>query len=179
MEEALAKSARGDTAAFGEIVLEHQSMVFSMAYHFLQDRWRAEDLSQEVFLRLYQHLAAIESPAHLPLWLRKVTIRRCIDEVRRRPIPPSVSLEDVPEPVAATSSPDPLLSQRLRGLVASLPEKARVMIILRYQEELELAEIAETLDIPINTVKSRLQRALTTLRERLTTALEVNAHETP
>ena len=62
---------------------------------------------------------------------------------------------------------DPLLSQGLRRMVASLPKDARVVIILRYQEELELADIAEILDIPVNTVKSRLQRSLELLRDKL------------
>ncbi len=177
MEAALARWAQGDTSAFEEIVREHQAMVFSMAYYFLRDRWVAEEIAQDVFLRLYRNLAGIKSSAHLVLWLRKVTSRRCIDEVRRNPARPQVSLEEAPEPADCTPSSDPLLSRRLRGLVASLPENARMVIILRYQEELDLAEIAEILEIPINTVKSRLQRSLAMLRAKLETVLERTGHE--
>jgi RNA polymerase sigma-70 factor (ECF subfamily) len=179
MEKALAGAGKGDPPAFAEIVREYQAMVFGMAYHFLQDQSLAEDVSQEVFLRLYQNLAAIQSSAHLMLWLRKVTHRRCIDEARRAPSRPTLSLEEAPEPASNPGTSDPLLGQKLRRLVASLPEDARMVVILRFQEELGLAEIAEVLDIPINTVKSRLQRSLAVLREKVTSTLEMSAYERP
>ena len=141
-------------------------MVFSIAYHFLHDEGRAEEVAQDVFLRLYRHLASINSEDHLVFWLRKVTCRRSIDEVRKLPKTPPTSLEDVAEPAAESLHLDPLLSQGLRRMVASLSEDARAVIILRYQEELDLAEIAEILDIPVNTVKSRLQRSLELLRQK-------------
>jgi len=178
MEEALSRTAQGDRSAFEAIVREHQAMVFGMAYHFFHDASRAEDVSQEVFLRLYQNLRSIQSPVHLMLWLRKVTSRCCIDVVRKGPPDREISLEESLEPAQAARDADPLLSRRLQRLVASLPENARMVIILRYQEELELAEIAQILEIPINTVKSRLQRALETLREKLAAVLEINFHET-
>ncbi len=177
MQEALPRAVRGDRSAFEAIVREHQGLVFGMAFHFLRDGARAEDVAQEVFFRLYQNLAAIKSPAHLMLWLRKVTSRRCIDVVRKEPLDRQTSLDDAPEVAEARGASDPLLSRRLRRLVAALPENARMVIILRYQEELDLAEIAEILEIPINTVKSRLQRSLAMLREKLSATLEVNAHE--
>jgi len=177
-EAALARAAQGDPSAFGEIVREHQAMVFAIAYHFLHDASRAEDVAQDVFLRLYQNLRALQSSAHLMFWLRKVASRCCIDAVRKDPPDRQASLDESPEPAQAAGAADPLLSRRLRRLVASLPEDSRMVIILRYQEELELAEIAEILEIPINTVKSRLQRSLAVLREKLGALLERNAHET-
>ena len=177
-EEALARAAQGDRSAFEAIVREHQAMVFAMAYHFLHDGARAEDVAQEVFLRLYQNLRSIKSPVHLMFWLRRVTSRCCIDAVRKDPPDRQVSWEESLEPAQAAGTADPLLSRRLRRLVASLPENSRMVVILRYQEELDLAEIAEILAIPINTVKSRLQRSLAILREKLAALLEINAHET-
>jgi RNA polymerase sigma-70 factor (ECF subfamily) len=177
MEGALARWAGGDPSAFADILREHQSMVFSIAYYFLHDRSVAEDVSQEVFLRLYQNLRSIESPVHLVLWLRRVTSRACIDQARRSAARPAVAIEDAPEPAETTPPSDPMLARRLRRIVASLPEKARMIIILRYQEELDLAEIAAILEIPLNTVKSRLQRAQEILREKLTASIGVNRHE--
>jgi RNA polymerase sigma-70 factor (ECF subfamily) len=107
-EETLARATAGDESAFAEIVREHQAMVFSLARHFLRDRSLAEELAQEVFLDLYRHLAAIKSPAHLKLWLRKVTSHRCIDQTRRQQARPQVSLDELPEPVAARSAWWPL-----------------------------------------------------------------------
>ena len=170
-EETLARSVSGDQLAFALIVREHQGMVFSLAYHFLRDRSLAEELAQEVFLLLHQNLSAMKSAAHLTYWLRKVTSHRCIDQTRRLKVRPQISLEDVPEPAGATSTSDPLLSEALRRVVATLPEKARMVVLLRYQEDLEPAEIAEVLKMPVNTVKSHLRRSLATLREKLTRCL--------
>lgn len=142
-------------------------MVFSMAYHFLRDRSLAEELAQEVFFELYRNLETIESPAHLVFWLRKVTSRRCIDQTRRRAFWPKFRLDEVPEPMAKTRAADPMLSRALARLVASLPEKARMVVILRYQEDLDPMEIAQVLDMPIGTVKSHLQRSLGMLRDKL------------
>lgn len=167
LEEALRKAASGDQHAFAEIVREYQSMVFSLAWHFLRDRAVAEELAQEVFLHLHQNLCSIQSPTHLTFWIRKVTTHRCIDQTRRQKVRPQVSLDELPEPVALPVSSDPLLSDKLQRLVDTLPEKARMVVILRYQEDLEPAEIAEALAMPVNTVKSHLRRSLATLREKL------------
>ncbi len=171
LEQALARSALGDQLAFAEIVRQHQGMVFSLACHFLRDRWLAEELAQEVFLNLHQNLSAIKSPAHLTFWLRKVTSHRCIDQTRRQKVRPQVSLDDVPEPVAETSEGDFMLSDMLRRVVDTLPEKARMVVVLRYQEDLEPAEIARVLDMPVNTVKSHLRRSLALLRDKLSRSL--------
>ena len=166
---ALAQSAKGDSLAFATLVQEHQGMVFSIAYHFLRDRALAEDLAQEVFLELYQNLDGIESAAHLTYWLRRVTANRCIDHGRKKVRRRELALEDAPEPAASSAGPaDPLLSERLQQSVAKLPEKQRMVVILRFQEGLGPAEIAEVLKMPVNTVKSTLHRSLADLRQTLT-----------
>jgi RNA polymerase sigma-70 factor (ECF subfamily) len=166
-KETLASAASGDQAAFAAIVRYHKSMVYSLAYHFFHDSGLAEELGQEVFLQLFQNLRKIESPAHLAFWLRRVTSHRCIDWSRRQSFRSQISLEELPDPPAPGRNSDPLLARRLRQLVANLPERARLIITLRYQEGLQLAEIAETLGIPLNTVKSHLQRSLAKLQEKL------------
>jgi len=171
LEDALARSVRGDQLAFAEIVTRHQAMVFSLACHFLRDRSVAEELAQEVFLNLHQNLSAIQSPAHLTFWLRKVTTHRCIDQTRRQKVRPQVSLEDVPEPGAPPDYDDVLLSDMLRRVVETLPEKPRMVVVLRYQEDMDPAEIARVLDMPLNTVKSHLRRSLALLREKLSRKL--------
>lgn len=169
--EVLERAAAGDSSAFEEIVREHQSMVFSLACYFLHDAARAEEIAQEAFLRLFQNLDRIESPAHLVQWLRKVTWRCAIDESRKNSHQPSVNLEDAPEPAVEQKGGDLLADRSVRAMVASLPPRPRMMVILRYQEELELAEIAKVMGIPVNTVKSSLNRALGVLRNKLTRVL--------
>jgi RNA polymerase sigma-70 factor, ECF subfamily len=167
VQDSLERPAQGDQSAFAEIVREHQAMVFSLAYHFLHDRGLAEEVAQEVFLELHRHLGSIESSAHLIFWLRKVACRRSIDQIRRRAFWPKLRLDQVPEPAARTREGDPMLERALARLVASLPEKPRMVVILRFQEDLDPAEIAKVLDMPVATVKSHLQRALAMLRDKL------------
>ncbi len=171
VEDALERCIAGDRSAFAEIVREHQSMVYSLALHFLRSPSMAEDLAQDVFLELYRNLGSIQSGAHLRFWLRKVTCHRSIDRVRRGHGNGTVSLEDVPEPAVAAQSRDMLLEAKLWKLVATLPDKPRMVVILRYQEEMELREIAEVMEIPINTVKSSIERALELLRTKLSRSM--------
>jgi RNA polymerase sigma-70 factor (ECF subfamily) len=152
---------------FAEIVREHQGMVFSLAFHALEDRAAAEDLTQDVFLSLHENLPRLESPSHVKHWLARVVSNRAIDEIRKRKYRRGPSLEQAPEPRAHSGERDLLLSRQLRRTVASLPAAARMMIILRYQEDLELAEIARVLGIPVQTVKSRLHRSVNLLREKM------------
>lgn len=168
LESALARSSRGDTSAFGEILQAHQAMVYSLALHFLHDSSLAEDVAQEVFLELYRNLAKIKSSRHLRFWLRKATCHRSIDCARRRHPDGMLCLADVPEPAATATMGDPLLEDFLWRLVGSLPAQPRLALILRYQEDLTVAEIAEVMETPPNTVKSQLERALGTLRKKLT-----------
>ena len=158
----------GATASddFAGIVRQHEAMVFSLALHFLRDRDAAEEVAQDVFLQLHSTLATLQSAEHITFWLRKVTCHRAIDYGRRRSWP-QVSLDDVAELQARVSTRDPMLTRRLRRIIASLPENARLVVILRYQEDLTPIEIADVLDMPVATVKSHLQRSLARLREKV------------
>ena len=142
-------------------------MVFSIAWHYLRDRTLAEEVAQDVFLQLHKSLGSLESPGHAVFWLRKVAAHRSIDAARRRKRDPRIGLENLPEPSCADAGPgDPMRSRRLRQLVASLPEKARMVVVMRYQEELSAEEIARVLEMPVGSVKSQLARALAVLREK-------------
>lgn len=166
-EDLLTRALAGEAAAFGMLVRTHQRSVYSLALRMLSDRHEAEDLAQEVFLGLYRNLSSVESPAHLTFWLRKVTLNRAIDRLRREPRQ-TVSPEDACSLLSdATEQRDPLLQRRLRALLAQLPPAPRAVMLLRYQEDLNPNEIARTLNMSINTVKSHLKRSLTTLRERI------------
>ena len=149
------------------VVKEHQAMVYSIAWHYLHDRAVAEEVAQEVFFSLHRNLASIQSASHAGFWLRRVTAQRAIDESRRRKRRPQVALVDVPEPAVPPLSTDPLLGDTLRRLVAALAETPRMVVILRYQEDMDPSEIADVLDMPLATVKSHLQRSLALLREKL------------
>jgi RNA polymerase sigma-70 factor (ECF subfamily) len=152
------------TTDFSDLVERHQSMIFSLAYHFLHDRAAAEEVAQDVFLKLHFHLSELDAE-QIVFWLRRVTANRCIDEARRQRRRAEVSIEAADEPASLAEADNPP-NERLRRLIASLPEKQRLIVILRYQEDLEPMEIAQSLDMSVNTVKSQLQRALILLRQK-------------
>ena len=83
----------------------------------------------------------------------------------------TVNVDDAPEPMSMFDWPDAMLQNTLRRIVATLPEKPRLVVMLRYQEDLDPTEIAEILDMPLNTVKSHLRRSLVVLREKVTRSL--------
>ncbi len=167
-EELLSRALAGDTAAFGALVRDRQRSVYSLALRMLSDRQKAEDLAQEVFLRLYRNLSSVESAAHLAFWLRKVTLNGAIDRLRRDTHYETVPLEELDDvPDSDAPRPDPLLERRLRLLLQQLSPAARAVILLRYQEDLDPTEIARTLNMSVNTVKSHLKRSLAMLRERI------------
>jgi len=158
----------GDRDAFATLVRMNQSMVYSLAWNSLRDQATAEELAQDVFMELYKALPSVESPAHVTNWLRRVATHRCIDHVRRERSRPKIALEDVPEPIADESPvSDFLMVEKIRGMTQTLPARARAVLVLRYQEDMEPTEIAGVLGLPVNTVKSQLHRALGLLRTKL------------
>ncbi len=156
-----------DPAAFEEVVDRHKAMVYSLAYNFFQNRSVAEDIAQDAYLELYRNLHKIESDLHLSFWLRQTVTRKCIDWSRRLKHRRYQPLEDAPEPGAEPRRRDPMLTDELNAKIATLPEKMRWVLILRFQEDLKLSEIAETLEMPVNTVKTTLRRALERLRPKV------------
>jgi RNA polymerase sigma-70 factor (ECF subfamily) len=166
-DELLIRASAGEAAAFAALVSRYQRTVFSIALRMLGDRQRAEDLAQEVFLQLYRSLGTIDSDAHLAFWLRKVTMNRAIDRIRQEARYDNEPLTEAASVVEETGETDPLLQRRMAELVSQLPPAARAVVVLRYQEDLDPVDIASTLDMPINTVKSHLKRSLTALRARV------------
>ena len=167
LDDVLARARGGDPAAFGDIVRRYQGMVFSLALHYLRDRAAAEDLAQDVFLELFRSLGQLVSPAHVKFWLRRVASHRCIDTMRRRSHQAELKVERMPEPAVRPANGDPLLKDRLQRLIAALPPHPRMVMILKYQEDLEPSEIAAVLSMPVNTVKSHLRRSIEYLRAQL------------
>jgi RNA polymerase sigma-70 factor, ECF subfamily len=158
---------------FEEMVDEHQSMVFSLAMRMTGDRGLAEEIAQDVFLEMERNLGKLESPEHARFWLRRVTMSRSADALRRRRvrgIPLWVRIEEN-HAVQAEEQISPL-GARLERLLNTLPETQRAALVLRYQEDLTPEEIAATLDAPLATVKSHLQRGLKLLRVKAASQLK-------
>ena len=158
---------------FEQLVDEHQSMVFSLALRMTGDRGLAEEIAQDVFLALDRNLGMMECPLHALAWLRRVTMSRSTDALRRRRVRGVHMMVEMNENHCAqgeeASSP---LAVRVERLLATLPEAQRAALVMRYQEDLTPEEIAATLGAPVATVKSHLQRGLKLLRAKASTHLQ-------
>ena len=173
---ASAAPVQSDELSFEGLVREHERMVFSIAYRYLRNAAAAEEVAQDVFLELFRSLPKLESAAHATFWLRRVTCHRSIDYARRnKNAAAEVSWDEMTDTSHGDPHPDagsdPMLRKRLRQVIATLPEKMRMVVILRYQEEAGLEEIAQAMRIPLNTVKSTLHRAHAMLREKIGAAI--------
>ncbi len=142
-------------------------MVYSIAWNYLRNRQAAEEVAQEVFLQLHRNWAQIQSPEHLQFWLRRIATHRAIDAGRKRKTMAEIALEEAAEPTMLERVQDTLLSSYLSRIVATLPEKQRSAIVLRYQEDMELNEIAEVLDTNVSTIKTNIARGLDLLRGKV------------
>lgn len=157
----------GDGSAFVRLIRLHQARVYSLALRLTGRREDAEELAQDTFLSLHGQLRNLESEAHVRNWVCRTVTHRSIDLLRSRARRPVFALDPMLlEVPVEDASGDPLLHRTLRALLLRLPEVPRAVLVLRFQEDLDPADIAATLDLPVNTVKSHLRRSLDWLREQ-------------
>lgn len=161
------KCLTGDQAAWEQIVRQHWRKVFNVAYKFVGSHEQAEDLTQDIFLKIFRSLDTFDRRANFQTWLISVSRNLCIDHYRsvrkeRQTIDRDVPAEDL-SPASATVSPLAALENRdlaalLRQALQALPQSLRVAVLLRDIQELSYLEIAERLRLPEGTVKSRINR---------------------
>jgi RNA polymerase sigma-70 factor (ECF subfamily) len=176
LDEELARARSGEKTALASLIRVHQRSVYGLALRMLGTRELAEDLTQDVFMQLTDHLKSLTSNGHLVFWLRKVTTHRAIDQLRRRARVEFAPLEEG-EHLGAVDEGDPLLQGHVRRLLLELSPPARAVMLLRYQEDMDPVDIAAMLDMPMNTVKSHLKRSLGLLRQKITPAEQHSARE--
>jgi RNA polymerase sigma-70 factor (ECF subfamily) len=151
---------------FESVVREHQRMVYSIACNFFHNDAIAEELAQDVFLQLFEHHRTVQPGTHCVAWLRRSTVHRCIDAMRRPSFQREMQVDSLPDISADVPETDPLLQEGLRRLIASLPETPRTVLVLRYSEDMDVEEIGRTLQMPASTVRSHLQRGTAMIREK-------------
>lgn len=167
--ELVRRCRNGDGAAWEEIVTTFSRRVFNLAYRFTSNREAAEDLTQDVFVRIYRTLDKFDArQGDLPNWLMRLARNLIIDDYRRRQRSPQNELaDDVENHVfhlsSVTNSPqrdieNRELSAQVQEGIDKLPSDLRVCVILRDLEELSYQEIVDLLKIPEGTVKSRINR---------------------
>ncbi len=168
--EIIRRARRGDARARLGLVDMYQAMVFGIAGHMLNRREDVEEVFQTVFLRLFEHLDAIDPDRGVGGWLRRTVLNECFRrfETRSRRLEP-VAYQELASPQA---SPDGLVKEQearraLRRAIDALPPHERATVVLHYMEGLAYADVAEALGVSVETVRSRLKRARAQLRKRL------------
>jgi RNA polymerase sigma-70 factor (ECF subfamily) len=183
-DEALAAlAARGDAAAFEQLVRRYQGALVNFSFRMLGDRDEAADAAQQTFVQVYLNLPRARLDLAFRPWLYRIARNQCLDRLRQRR--PFASLEaelDADEStIFAARDPDPLpeellerrdLQRLLSDTIQALPERYRSVVALRYVTDLTFAEIGQALGIPENTVKTFFQRAKLLMREHLRGRLE-------
>ena len=174
-ETLLARCREGDELAWEALVRTHQSSVYAITRHYLGDPEEARDVAQEVFIRVYDRLGSFSGRDTFKAWLMQMARNASIDRLRRvkaRPPASDVSVDDAmlvcgddPEQNAATEARERLL----RRAVAGLGDKHRVVLLLKEIHGLTIEEVAQLLDLPVGTVKSRSSRARLELAAALRT----------
>ncbi|OLB03056.1 MAG: hypothetical protein AUH14_13950 [Candidatus Rokubacteria bacterium 13_2_20CM_69_15_1] len=163
---------RGDPRAFEDLVIAYQHRVFGVALRMLRNRSEAEEIAQEVFLRVHRAVEDFRGEAKLSTWLYAITSRLCLNRLasgeRRMAREGEESLERLrgdADPAAHVERVE--LEAALQRAITELPEERRIVVVLRDFEGLSYEEIAAALDLPLGTVRSRLHRARTDLKEKL------------
>ena len=173
---------RMDRRGFEATVARHQRRIFTLARYLLSDQEEAEDVAQEVLIRLWRHGDEV-SPERLQSWLLRVTRNACYDRLRRhqaasRVFDPAGGVEAGDGLASPSPSPEDvagaaILRRHIENALSALREPAKTVVILREVEGLSYAEIAEVLELPLTTVRVALHRARRRLRDRLR---EVHGH---
>jgi RNA polymerase sigma-70 factor (ECF subfamily) len=174
----------GDTEAFEQLFARHTRPVVNFAYRFVRNRGMAEELAQEIFLKVYEAAAGYQVQAKFTTWLYRIATNVCLNEIRKPHVRAALNNEenngDTPGWVNSqtgsvcdsSASPDLLLerqaiSNALRQALGQLPDKQRAAFILNKYQELSYGEVAEIMKISEKAVKSLIHRARETLAERL------------
>lgn len=172
--ELVERCRRGDDAAFQELVDRYKDLVFALIARTVQDRSRAEDLAQEVFLRIHRGLPYFRGEARLSTWIYRIVANVCVLPSS----PPTLSLDDEPTATWATPSAvdrqfsDLELRDRLEKAIARLPAHYRLLVAAHYLDGVLYEDLAEAMSLPLGTVKTQLYRAKQQLRRLLSTDLK-------
>jgi RNA polymerase sigma-70 factor (ECF subfamily) len=163
----VARCLRGDTAAFALLVERYERVLFSVALRMLGDAEDARDATQDAFVKVYQRLGDYNAEYRFFSWIYRILTNECLNALRaRRPHEP-----DVPETPTTSGALEALeleeRRQAVQNAIAGLPPDYRDVLILRHFAELSYEEVADTLAIPLKTVKSRLYTARQQLGHRL------------
>ena len=175
-EELVERFQNGERSAFDTLVQRWERRIQGAIYRLVGPGEDVRDLSQETLLKAYRGLGTFKKEARFSSWLYQIALNVCRDRMRRGRGKTYVSIDDLSESTPEVSEPGPSalqiieardLSRQVSAAVAALPEEQREVVVLKEYQGLTFLEIAETLDVPLSTVKTRLYRGLGQLRQQL------------
>jgi RNA polymerase sigma-70 factor (ECF subfamily) len=167
-DDELVELSLTELEAFGELVRRHQDFVYGAALRIVRNPVMAQDLAQEAFVRAHRALPGFRGQAQVRSWLYRIATNLALNTVQRRREYPSDAIPDRPsrrDPAMDTESL--ALRHELEEAIIGLPDKLREPLVLREFEGMSYQEIADALDLPINTVRTRILRARRALRGRM------------
>jgi len=173
--ELVERCRSGDEGAFQELIEQYKNLVFALIARTVQDRSRAEDLAQDVFLRIHRGLPYFRGEARLSTWIYRIAANVCLQD-RARPQAPESFDEDRGSPRTTPSAADRQfadleLRDRLEKAIARLAPNYRLLIAAHYLDGVRYEDLAEALELPLGTVKVQLYRAKQQLRRLLESEL--------
>jgi RNA polymerase sigma-70 factor (ECF subfamily) len=186
--ELVERCLAGDQAAWEQIVRQHRRKVFNLAYKFVGRHDEAEDLTQDIFLRIFKALHTFDRRANFQTWLISISRNLCIDHYRSLRKERATMARDVDasnlSPASPDRGPDRQLEQvnlkaLIRQALAELPAGLREAVVLRDLQEFSYLEIAERLKLPEGTVKSRINRGRLELARQITRLQETRQAARP
>jgi RNA polymerase sigma-70 factor (ECF subfamily) len=174
--ELVRRFREGDQQAFAELLRRHERSVYNLAYRMIGRVEDARDATQDSFLSCYRHLGSFRGEAAFSTWLHRIAINACYDLLRRRK--PVTSLEDeLIEPAPAEDHAEAVaIGADVQRALLAVPEEFRAVLVMHEVQDLPVEEIAEALQIPVGTVKSRLHRGRAALGRALASHLEPKGH---
>jgi len=173
------KAQKGDNAAFEELIRAYEKLIYATAYRMLPNSQDAEDISQEVIIKVYKNLAYCKTAASFKSWLFRIIHNTCIDEIRKRKGRATLSLDQSPgdgyiENPALKDDTTPEseflrkdMSEKVQKAINELPSDYKAVIVMRDLSGLSYEEIAYALELNMGTVKSRIARGRKKLMEVL------------
>jgi RNA polymerase sigma-70 factor (ECF subfamily) len=174
--ELVERCRSGDEAAFQQLVDAYKNLVFALIARSVQDRTRADDLAQDVFLRIHRGLTYFRGDARLSTWIYRIVANVCSEQRAQRATLLSLDDErhgaDAIRGVADRQFSDLELRDRLEKAIARLPQNQRLLIAAHYLQGVQYDDLAEAFNMPLGTVKTQLYRAKRQLRRLLETDLK-------
>lgn len=169
--ELIEKCLNGEQFYFEELVTRYKKLIYSTVYHYIKDSEEINDVSQEVFLRIYKSLRSYNGQYKFSTWAVKITSNLCLDILRKKRLNAS-PIEEIENISREEDTPEKKYLSKEKTLaiqraINNLPEKYRTPIIMYHQKGISYKDIAVLLDQPMSIVKNRLFRARLALRESL------------